>query len=66
MTQFRSQAQLIKENRFQEYALLEKHILEARAKAMAYEEREDQKRMKICKDPDLLGVPPSLNCFCFF
>ncbi len=51
-------AQCVKENRVQEYAMLEKHILEARAKALAYEEREDHKRNKICENPDNFGVPP--------
>ena len=56
-------AQLVKENRFQEYAMLEKHILEARAKAMAYEDRENQKRNTICYDPDAYGVPPTKSFF---
>ena len=53
-------AQCVKENRVQEYAMLEKHILEARAKALAYEEREDIKRNKICENPDNFGVPPGI------
>ncbi len=56
-------AQLVKENRFQEYAMLEKHILEARAKAMAYEDRENNKRNNICEDPDAFGVPPVKSYF---
>ena len=53
-------AQCVKESRVQEYAMLEKHILEARAKALAYEEREDIKRNKICENPDNFGVPPGI------
>lgn len=52
-------AQLVKENRIQEYAMLEKHILEAQAKALAYEDREEDKRIRSCQDPDNFGVPPS-------
>lgn len=54
-------AQLVKENRIQEYAMLEKHILEARAKALAYEERETVKRNQICENPDLYGLPAGLT-----
>ena len=50
-------AQLVKEKRLQEYAMLEKHIMEARAKALAYEERENEKRNRVCDDPDKLGIP---------
>ena len=57
------EAQLIKENRVQEYAMLEKHILEARAKALAYEERENEKRSRVCDDPDRLGVPSAKSYF---
>ena len=53
------EAQLIKEKRIQEYAMLEKHILEARARALAYEERENIKRKNVCNSPDNFGVPPS-------
>lgn len=54
-------AQVVKESRLQEIASIEKHIMEARAKALAYEEREEDKRMKICDDPDSFGIPPGLN-----
>lgn len=53
-------AQLVKESRIQEYAMLEKHILEAQAKALAYEDREEDKRMRTCQDPDNFGVPPGI------
>lgn len=43
--------------------MLEKHILEAQAKALAYEEREDEKRKKICENPDDFGVPPAKSFF---
>lgn len=43
--------------------MLEKHILEAQAKALAYEEREDEKRKKICSNPDEFGVPPAKSFF---
>jgi hypothetical protein len=56
---------MIKENRVQEYAMLEKHILEARAKALAYEEREDDRRKKICNEPDKFGVPPAKSYFSY-
>lgn len=56
---------MIKENRFQEYAMLEKHILEARAKAMAYEDREEMKRQRVCEDPDRFGVPPTKSYFSY-
>jgi hypothetical protein len=52
------EAELLKESRLQEYAMLEKHILQAQAKAIAYEEREDIKRNKICDQPDSFGIPP--------
>ena len=48
---------MVKEKRLQEYAMLEKHIMEARAKALAYEERENEKRNRVCDDPDKLGIP---------
>jgi hypothetical protein len=51
---------MIKEKRIQEYAKLEKHILEARAKALAYEEREESKRKAVCTEPDIFGVPPGM------
>ncbi|RNA16769.1 deleted in lung and esophageal cancer 1-like, partial [Brachionus plicatilis] len=59
------EAQLVKESRIQEYAMLEKHILEAQAKALAYEDREEDKRMKTCQDPDLFGVPPTKSYFSY-
>ena len=43
--------------------MLEKHILEARAKAMAYEDREESKRLQTCENPDLFGVPPTKSFF---
>lgn len=46
---------MIKENRLQEYAMLEKHILEARAKALAFEEREDEKERKFVMNRMNLG-----------
>jgi hypothetical protein len=52
---------MIKEKRIQEYAKLEKHILEARAKALAFEEREESKRKTVCNEPDMFGVPPGTN-----
>ncbi len=39
--------------------MLEKHILEAQAKALAHEEKEYEKRKNICNNPDEFGVPPS-------
>ena len=45
--------------------MLEKHILEARAKAMAYEDREELKRQRICEDPDRFGVPPTKSYFSY-
>lgn len=56
---------MIKEKRIQEYAMLEKHILEARAKALAYEEREESKRKTVCNEPDIFGVPPGINILRF-
>ena len=50
---------MVKENRLQIYAKLEKHILEARAKSLAFEEREEHKRREVCSDPDSFGIPPS-------
>ncbi len=49
---------MIKENRLQMYAKLEKHIMEARAKALAFEEREEERRHQVCDDPDGFGIPP--------
>lgn len=51
-------AQIIKETRLQEYSMLEKHILEAKARALALEDRENIRRNQTCSDPDLYGVPP--------
>lgn len=45
--------------------MLEKHILEARAKAMAYEDREEMKRQRVCEDPDKFGVPPTKSYFSY-
>ncbi|CAF0775579.1 unnamed protein product [Brachionus calyciflorus] len=59
------EAQLIKESRIQEYAMLEKHILEAQAKALAYEDREEDKRKKTCQEPDRFGVPPTKSYFSY-
>jgi hypothetical protein len=50
---------MIKENRLQTFAKIEKHMLEARAKAFAYEEQEEERRREICADPDSFGIPPS-------
>ena len=50
-------AQLIKENRVQECAMLEKHILEARAKALAYEEREMERQKQIMSNSDIYSMP---------
>ena len=62
---FKKKAQIIKENRIQEYAMLEKHILEARAKALAFEERELEKRKKLAQNPDAFGVPPVKSYFSY-
>ena len=43
--------------------MLEKHILEARAKALAFEEREFEKRKKLIENPDAFGVPPGISIF---
>ena len=56
---------MIKENRLQEYAKLEKHIMEARAKSLAYEEREEEKRRKACDDPDAYGIPEAKSYFTY-
>ena len=37
--------------------MLEKHILEAKARALALEDRENLRRNQICSEPDLYGVP---------
>jgi hypothetical protein len=50
---------MIKENRLQMYAKLEKHIMEARAKALAFEERDEARRHQVCDEPDAYGIPPS-------
>jgi hypothetical protein len=57
---------LIKENRLQMYAKLEKHILEARAKALAFEEREEERRHHVCEDPDSFGIPPGIKRLLLF
>jgi hypothetical protein len=53
------QAQIIKEERIQKYSMLEKHILEAKAKALASEERDKEARITYCEKPDQLGIPPA-------
>ena len=60
---------MVKETRLQEYAMLEKHILEAKARALALEDRETMRRNQICADPDLYGVPTgstSITLFNFY
>ncbi len=51
-----AKAQLIKENRVQECAMLEKHIIEARAKALAYEEREMERQKRSLAHSDLFAA----------
>ena len=41
--------------------MLEKHILEAKARALALEDRENLRRNQICSEPDLYGVPAGKN-----
>ncbi len=52
----------------QEYAYAEKHILESKAKSLAFEEVDHDKRKKTCNNPDELGIPPGMlhnkKCFC--
>ena len=49
---------MVKENRVQEYAFAEKHILESKAKSLALEKRDSEKRNIACDNPDALGIPP--------
>ena len=51
---------MLKEERLQRYARIEKHILESHAKALASEDKEEEKRREICDDPDSFGIPPGL------
>lgn len=43
--------------------MLEKHILEAKARALALEDRENLRRNQICSEPDLYGVPAGKTAF---
>lgn len=43
--------------------MLEKHILEAKARALALEDRENLRRNQICSEPDLYGVPAGKIAF---
>jgi hypothetical protein len=52
---------LVKENRVQEYAFAEKHILESKAKSLALERRDSEKRSAACDNPDALGIPPCIK-----
>ncbi len=54
---------MVKENRIQEYAFAEKHILESKAKSLALERRDSEKRSAACDNPDALGIPPCIKYF---
>ena len=51
---------MIKEERLQKYSMLERHILEAKARALTNEDKEQSTRTKFCENPDSLGIPPGV------
>ena len=62
--------------RMEEAAMLERHIMQAQARAMSADERDIHRSSRSCKQYDDLGLPPGeyisltgwgfwLSCFCF-